>query len=448
VYTYSNLFHQQISRILSSIYPIHQNFSEIVKLVNFRLSRRGFLRQAGGLTLISSLAGCAAPSATLTSATAASSVAASLVRTAARLSHLEAAGAPHSRPPLDLLHSSLPVPDPPLDVKIGQMLLIGFRGQTLTDESRIISEIREQHIGSVVLFGHNVVTPEQVRTMNQTLQAAAKIPLLIAMDQEGGQVIRLGQRFGITANYSAQALGYLNDLAATAAQAELFAKTLADLGINLNLAPVVDLNTNPSNPVIGALGRSYSADPAVVTAHSSSFLQAHHKHNIFGTLKHFPGHGSSRSDTHRGFVDVTETWQEVELEPYANLIQNGDCDVIMTAHIVNKKYDEKLPATLSHPIITGILRERLGYNGVVMSDDMQMRAISQYYDFGGAIQQAIEAGVDIISISNNSGYQAGVATRASSVIRDLVDKGTISAERIDQSYQRIMRLKERLAVAA
>jgi len=342
----------------------------------------------------------------------------------------------------------LPVPDPPLDVKIGQMLLIGFRGQTLTDESRIISEIREQHIGSVVLFGHNVVTPEQVRTMNQTLQAAAKIPLLIAMDQEGGQVIRLGQRFGITANYSAQALGYLNDLAATAAQAELFAKTLADLGINLNLAPVVDLNTNPSNPVIGALGRSYSADPAVVTAHSSSFLQAHHKHNIFGTLKHFPGHGSSRSDTHRGFVDVTETWQEVELEPYANLIQNGDCDVIMTAHIVNKKYDEKLPATLSHPIITGILRERLGYNGVVMSDDMQMRAISQYYDFGGAIQQAIEAGVDIISISNNSGYQAGVATRASSVIRDLVDKGTISAERIDQSYQRIMRLKERLAVAA
>ena len=416
--------------------------------MNFRLSRRGFLRQAGGLTLLSSLAGCAAPSATLTSATAASSVASSLVRTASRLSHLEAAGARHSRPPLDLLHSSLPVPDPPLDVKIGQMLLIGFRGQTLTDESRIINEIREQHIGSVVLFGHNVATPEQVRTMNQTLQAAAQIPLLIAMDQEGGQVIRLGQRFGITANYSAQALGYLNDLAATAAQAELFAKTLADLGINLNLAPVVDLNTNPSNPVIGALGRSYSADPAVVTAHSSCFLQAHHKHNIFGTLKHFPGHGSSRSDTHRGFVDVTETWQEVELEPYANLIQNGDCDVIMTAHIVNKKYDEKLPATLSHPIVTGILRERLGYNGVVMSDDMQMRAISQYYDFGGAIQQAIEAGVDIISISNNSGYQAGVATRASSVIRDLVDKGTISAERIDQSYQRIMRLKERLPVAA
>lgn len=416
--------------------------------MNFRLSRRGFLRQAGGLTLLSSLAGCAAPSATLTSATAASSVASSLVRTASRLSHLEAAGAPHSRPPLDLLHSSLPVPDPPLDVKIGQMLLIGFRGQTLTDESRIINEIREQHIGSVVLFGHNVATPEQVRTMNQTLQAAAQIPLLIAMDQEGGQVIRLGQRFGITANYSAQALGYLNDLAATAAQAELFAKTLADLGINLNLAPVVDLNTNPSNPVIGALGRSYSADPAVVTAHSSSFLQAHHKHNIFGTLKHFPGHGSSHSDTHRGFVDVTETWQEIELEPYTNLIQNGDCDVIMTAHIVNKKYDAKLPATLSQPIITGILRERLGYNGVVMSDDMQMRAISQYYDFGGAIQQAIEAGVDIISISNNSGYQAGVATRASSVIRDLVDKGTISAERIDQSYQRIMRLKERLPVAA
>jgi len=414
--------------------------------VNFRLSRRGFLRQAGGLTLVSSLAACTASPVTMVSSTAATSIASSLAHAAARPATV--AVAPHSRPPLDLLHSNLPIPDPPLDVKIGQMLLIGFRGQNLNDESRIISEIREQHIGSVVLFGHNVATPEQVQAMNRTLQAAASIPLLIAIDQEGGQVIRLGKRFGITANYSPQALGYLNDLAATGAQAELFAKTLADLGINLNLAPVVDLNTNPSNPVIGALGRSYSADPAVVTAHSSSFLQAHHKHNIFGTLKHFPGHGSSRSDTHRGFVDVTDTWQEVELEPYANLIQNGDCDVIMTAHIVNKKYDEKLPATLSRPIVTGILRERLGYNGVVMSDDMQMRAISQYYDFGSAIQQAIEAGVDMIAISNNSGYQAGIATRASSVIRELVDKGTISAERIDQSYQRIMRLKERLPVVA
>lgn len=395
-----------------------------------RSSRRKFLLRAGQLGLASSLAACVPSPASL--------VISSKVAFSGEFLALEA------KPPLKLLHSSLPVPEPSLEVKIGQMLLAGFRGQVLSENSRVLSDIRDYHIGGVVLFGGNVSSPEQVQTLTQTLQDAAAQSLLIAIDQEGGQVMRLDRRFGVTTTYSAQALGQMNDAAKTTAEAELFAQTLSKLGINLNLAPVVDLNLNPANPVIGALGRSFSADPAVVTSQAKTFIDAHHKYNTYCTLKHFPGHGSSRNDTHWGFVDVTDSWQETELQPYQALIQASACDVIMTAHIFNGKLDAKLPATLSHAIVTGILREKLGYDGVVISDDMQMRAISKYYDFATAIQLAIEAGIDILAIANNVAYQETVAVRAIKIIRGLVESGKISEARINQSYQRIMRLKARL----
>lgn len=392
-----------------------------------RSSRRHFLLRAAQLGLASTLAACAPSTASL--------VISSKVALSGEFLALEA------KPPLKLLHSNLPVPEPTLDMKIGQMLLTGFRGQFLSENSRVLGEIRDYHIGGVVLFGGNVSSPDQVQTLTQTLQDAAAHTLLIAIDQEGGQVMRLDRRFGITTNYSAQALGQMNDMAKTTAEAELFAQTLASLGINLNLAPVVDLNLNPYNPVIGALGRSFSADPAIVTSQAKTFIEAHHKYNTYCTLKHFPGHGSSHNDTHWGFVDVTDSWKESELAPYHELIKAGACDVIMTAHIFNGKLDAKLPATLSQAIVTGILRERLGYDGVVISDDMQMRAISKYYDFPTAIQFAIEAGIDILAIANNVAYQETVAIRAAKIIRGLVDSGKISEARINQSYERIMRLK-------
>lgn len=407
-----------------------------------RSSRRNFLLRASQLGLVSSLAACTSSTASLAISGAASS------QIAFSGEFLSPNHSLNVKPPLKLLHANLPIPEPPLEVKIGQMLLVGFRGQVLNENSRVLSEIRDLHLGGVVLFGNNVSSPAQVQTLTATLQKAATIPLLVSIDQEGGQVMRLDRRFGITTNYSAQALGTMNDLVKTNAEAELFAQTLADLGINLNLAPVVDLNLNPSNPVIGALGRSFSADPAVVTNQATTFIQAHHKHNIFCTLKHFPGHGSSRNDTHLGFVDVTDTWQDSELQPYTELVKNDTCDAIMTAHIFNGKLDAKLPATLSHAIVTGILRERLGYGGLIISDDMQMRAISKYYDFATAIQLAIEAGIDMLAIANNVAYQETAAARATKIIRSLVDSGKLSEARINQSYQRIMRLKGRLPTPA
>ena len=404
-----------------------------------RSSRRKFLRRASQLGVLASLAACVSPTTPLTVS----------VATSPQVAFSGGLLSPNlnAKPPLKLLHSNLPIPEPPLEVKIGQMLLVGFRGQVLNENSRILAEIRDLHLGGVVLFGNNVSSPAQVQTLTTTLQKTSTLPLLVSIDQEGGQVMRLDRHFGITTSYSAQALGAMNDLAKTTTEAELFAQTLAHLGINLNLAPVVDLNLNPANPVIGALGRSFSADPAIVTSHATTFIQAHHKYNIFCTLKHFPGHGSSHKDTHLGFVDVTDTWQESELQPYTELIKNGACDAIMTAHIFNGKLDAKLPATLSRAIVTGILRERLGYNGLIISDDMQMRAISTYYDFATAIQLAIEAGIHMLAIANSVAYQETAATRAVKIIRGLVDSGQISEARINQSYHRIMRLKGRLPTA-
>jgi beta-N-acetylhexosaminidase len=348
-----------------------------------------------------------------------------------------------------MLHS----PEPSLDVKIGQMIMLGFRGATPDGSSAILRAIRELHLGSVVLFDYdvaltspvrNITSPEQVQTLIAALQAEAEIPLLVAADQEGGRVARFGPRNGFPATFSAQRLGESGDPEATRQQAAAIALTLAAAGVNLNLAPVVDLNINPANPVIGGVERSFSADPAVVAEHAAAFIEAHHSHGILCTAKHFPGHGSSAADTHLGLVDVSTAWSRGELEPYAALIGRGLCDAVMTAHVFHAGLDPELPATLSPAVIDGILRAELGYDGVVITDDMQMKAIRDYYTFPRAVQLAVKAGVDIIAIANNSVYNEDAGAVAVQAIRAMLDTGEIDEARIDLTYQRIRRLKQRL----
>jgi len=345
------------------------------------------------------------------------------------------------------IEPTLPIPALTLADKVGQMIMVGFGGQYPTLESDIARDIADGIVGSVVLFGRNVGSPEQLQALTTTLHGVSPNPLLIAIDQEGGWVSRLSRSFGISSNFSAQYLGEQNDLALTTAQGSSTATELARLGINLNLAPVVDVNTNPWNPIIGRYERSYSADPAVVAAHAKAAIDAHRPHNVLCTLKHFPGHGSSQGDTHAGFVDVTDSWSVIELAPYATLIGAGDCDLIMTAHIFNATLDAEHPATLSHNIITGLLREQLGYNGVVISDDMQMGAIAKLYDLETAVGLAINAGVDIIAFSNNIPFSRGAGGhRLHEIIMGLVERNVIPASRIEESYQRIMTLKQKLIV--
>ena len=329
----------------------------------------------------------------------------------------------------------------PLAQKVGQMIMVGFAGRDILANSRIVQDISQSKIGGVVLVGPNIESPTQVQRLTSQLQGAAPHPLFIAVDQEGGRVRRLDARFGITSNYSARQLGTLNDLATTSIFANAAAETLQSLGINLNLAPVVDLNVNPSNPIIGAPGRSFSAQPEVVTRHSLAFIKAHHQEGVLCTLKHFPGHGSSVADSHIGLVDVTDTWSTQELEPFAQIIGNERCDIIMTAHIFNGNIDPQLPATLSALTINGLLRGDLGYDGVIVTDDLEMAAIRQYYDFEEAVSLAINAGVDVFLSSR---YRSAAIERTIATVVELVERGKIRETRIDESYTRIQALKARI----
>jgi len=339
---------------------------------------------------------------------------------------------------------------PSLRDRIGQMLLVGFHGLTVEEASEVASDIRDRNLGGILLFDtdqpthskvRNVESPAQLTALVAGLQALATTPLLVAIDEEGGLVARLDQRHGFPPTVSAAELGARNDVAITRAAGDQIAATLASVGVNLNLAPVVDLNVNPTNPIIGALGRSFSADPAIVTDQAEAFIEGHRAARVWTTLKHFPGHGSSTGDTHLGVVDVTTTWSAVELEPFRNIIRDALADAVLTAHVFNATLDPEHPATLSQPTITGILREQLGWDGLVISDDMQMGAIRQAYGYADAVRLAILAGVDVLTIAQQQVYEPGIVAQTIDLIEGMVTDGSLTEARIDESYARIRALK-------
>jgi beta-N-acetylhexosaminidase len=333
------------------------------------------------------------------------------------------------------------------------MLLIGFRGADLSADNHIINDIKKYNIGGVVLYDYdlfsegeiqrNVASPEQVKSLCSALQNLNDTKLLISIDQEGGKVNRLKTTYGFPkVGVSAQYLGDMNNLDSTRYYANLTATLLKDLGINFNYAPVVDLNVNPKSPAIGAIERSYSNDAEIVTAHATAVLDVYKTYGIIGCLKHFPGHGSAAADSHLGITDITKSWTKRELEPYQNLIKSNKVEMIMTAHVYNASLDT-FPATLSKKIMHDILRKQLGWEGIIISDDMHMGAISQHYGLETAIEKAINAGVDILMFSNNSRefYDAKAAEKAVATVKKLLKEGKITDAQIEKSYQKIIKLK-------
>lgn len=337
--------------------------------------------------------------------------------------------------------------------KIAQMLLVGFRGETLKDAAITVADIRDRGLGGILLFDYdaptkryhrNVASPAQLRALVHGLRDAASVPLLVAIDEEGGQVDRLKARYGFPATVSEATLGQRDDATYTRRRAKAIGETLRGLGIDLDLAPVVDVDVNPTNPVIGALDRSFSADPDVVAQQGAAYLAGLHDAGIAGSLKHFPGHGSSTADTHLGWVDVTATWTDRELDPFRELIAQGVADTVLVAHVFDSKLDPKYPASLSTKVIDGMLRGDLGFDGVVITDDLQMGAIREAYGYPTAVERAILAGADILTIANEQVFEPRIVSTTIDLIDAAVDAGRIPESRIDESWARIAALKSRL----
>ena len=341
---------------------------------------------------------------------------------------------------------------PKLLSDLGQMFLIGFDGLSIKSGHPVIRAIEHENLGGVILFDRNIngsrqniESSGQLKQLVSVLQQHAEIPLLIATDQEGGQVCRLKAEDGFPASRSAGSLSRCELPEATVLMGKM-AATLAEHGINLNLAPVVDLAINPANPIISQYDRSFGNSVDLVVRYASQFIKAHHLQGVACCLKHFPGHGSSKQDSHLGFVDITDSWQDRELGPYRQLFAAGYTDAVMTAHVVHRALDPQgLPATLSKDMLYSLLRRQLGFSGLIISDDLQMKAISHRWNFEDAVHMAVLAGVDLLVVGNNLVRDENVTARGIRAIEKLLTTGQIKEKSIDESLARIAALKKKIA---
>ena len=341
-----------------------------------------------------------------------------------------------------------------LHAKIGQMLLVGFSGLDISAGHEIAQAIQTHHLGGVILFdmdyqaktsGKNILDPQQVKKLTSQLISFANpdYPLFIAVDYEGGVVNRLKPEYGFPTLKGPAELAK-DGIEASRVQARLMAKTLSSLGFNVDFAPLVDINNNPNNPIIGRLGRSYSEDANIVSKFAKVFIEEMHAQKILCSYKHFPGHGSSTGDSHLGCVDVTDTWHPDELIPYETLLPSAKYqDFVMTAHLVNRQLDDSgLPATLSKKVLTDLLRNELKFSGIIITDDMQMQAISDHYDPIESATLAINAGADMLIYGNQLAKTPQKTTDLVSMIAEQVENGVIKRERIDDAFSRIMSAKK------
>ena len=342
-----------------------------------------------------------------------------------------------------------------IEKMMGSMLMVGFHGTSAKKNSQICKDIKRYNLAGVILFDYNpidkksaknIASKEQLAKLTKELQACSKDgKLLIAVDQEGGRVQRLKHRYGFYGRYPKAADIHKMNEKQIKKYYRHMAQELRSVGINYDLAPVVDLDINPRNHVIHGLGRSFGSNPKAVAKYATLFVESMHQNGLLTSLKHFPGHGSSTGDTHKGFVDVTAQWQQKELDPYRLMIAKKRVDTIMVAHVFNKRLDRSYPATLSQKVVTGILRGALKYHGVVITDDLQMGAISKKYGLSETLRLAINAGDDILLFGNQLDPRRTLSTKKLiNTMYALLKSGKIKLTTIQRSNKRVARLKSRL----
>lgn len=325
-----------------------------------------------------------------------------------------------------------------LDEEIGQMIMVEFTESQVTPG--IAYEISHYHIGSVILYGYNVLSADQTAQMDHDLQANATIPLMISTDQEGGPVNRLQNIDGYFP--SAEQIGASNDPSYAQRRGGEDAKNLYALGINTNLAPVVDVQNIPDGE--GALGgRMFGTTPDQVTKIAGAYLTGLQKtRQVVGCIKHFPGLGDVPIDPHEQLPTLSRSLsdlQQIDWAPYTSLIATGQVQMVMVTHEIVPAVDTTLPSSLSKPMITGVLRDQLHFNGVIVTDGIYMKSLAAHYTFDQIVLLAVQAGNDIIS----STYSLQSTDEAIAVLRDAVTNGTLTKQRIDDSVRRILLLKLR-----
>ncbi|MBR2069050.1 MAG: glycoside hydrolase family 3 protein [Candidatus Gastranaerophilales bacterium] len=326
-----------------------------------------------------------------------------------------------------------------LDEKISQMIMVGFNGNTANSKGfqKILKDI--DLISGVILFDKNIEDFRELNKMTTELKQKSKITPFIAIDNEGGQILR----FDFLKVKSAKEISQ-NDIQNAHDEYFKLASTNYEAGINLNFAPVVDLEINEES-IISKKERSYSSDYRIVDEYAQILIDEHKKYGIITALKHFPGHGSIKGDTHLGFVDNTDVFEMDELMPYYNLKNNNKNTMVMVSHIFNGNIDDKYPASLSEKTINGLLKEKIGFEGVVISDDFDMGAIRDNYELDEIVTLAINSGVDILLFSNNLNYyDKNIYKKIHKIIKREIKKGNIKEENIEKSYQKIMELKKNL----
>lgn len=329
-----------------------------------------------------------------------------------------------------------------LEEKIGQLVLVGMEGYEVNEN--ISNLIKSYKVGGVILYGKNVRDSSQLTSLISSLKSANssnKPPLFISVDEEGGPVSRNPKE--VKKIPSARSIGIKGDGELAFQLGRQLATTLKTFGYNMNFAPVLDIDSNPKNPVIG--DRSYGNTAETVSAMGIKVMKGIESEGIIPVIKHFPGHGDTAVDSHIGLPIINHSLERLnnfEIVPFKHAIDE-EADVVMVAHILLSKLDSGYPASMSREVIENMLRDQLGFEGVIITDDMTMGAIVKNYSIENAAIQSIKAGVDILLVGH--GYENALATL--NIIKSEVDKGNITVERIDESVYRILRLKDKYGLS-
>lgn len=334
--------------------------------------------------------------------------------------------------------------DTSLDEMIGQMIILGFKGNSVNSKGfkNVIKDLNNGKISGVIFFEDNIKSPENLHKMTKAVyKTRMQARPFIAIDMEGGQIQRMNSNNGFKNFPAATEIASVGDTKKAHETYSLMAESLSSMLFNLNFAPCVDLDLNDDS-ILHKKQRVYSKNPAKVSAYANEFIDAHYEKNIITTLKHFPGHGSVSGDTHLGFVDASKTYKESELVPYKDLMFKNDLQMVMVSHIFNENLDLIYPATLSYNTVSLLLRYKMGFDGVVITDDLDMGAIKQEFDLEETVIQAINAGNDILLFSNRKSNNPNLADDINKIIKDAILEGLIEPIRIQQSYDRIIKLKQ------